>query len=151
MKNGPKAPIAVHEPLGISYHPNGKASVTVDCLEKQFIYHDPVTKTMSDGWILRIQALLASVDDTPWGKLRPRDIQKLLYSLKLRRACGLDGIPNECLRRVTRRPPVHLTYLFYHGLGLSYFPKHWKQAKVILLPILTSIMFLDIIHRLVFI
>jgi hypothetical protein len=43
-------------------------------------------------------ALLASVDNTLLGELRPCDIHKLVNSLKLRKACGLDGIPNECLR-----------------------------------------------------
>jgi hypothetical protein len=47
----------------------------------------------------RVQALLASVDETPLVKVRPCDIHKLANSLKLRKACGLDGIPNECLRQ----------------------------------------------------
>jgi hypothetical protein len=77
----------------------------------------------------RVQALLASVD-TPLGKLRPCDIHKLVYSLKLREACGVDGIPNECFRHLPRRPLVHLTHLFNHCLQLSHFPKHWKEAKL---------------------
>jgi hypothetical protein len=32
--------------------------------------------------------------------------------LKLGRAYGFDGIPNECLRHLPRRPLVHLTNLF---------------------------------------
>jgi hypothetical protein len=48
----------------------------------------------------------------------------------LRKACGLDGIPNECLRHLRRRPLVHLTNLFNHCLRLSHFPKPWKEAKV---------------------
>jgi hypothetical protein len=54
--------------------------------------------------------------------------------LKLRKACGLNGIPNECLRHLPRRPLVHLTHLFNHCLVLSHFPKPWKEAKVIMLP-----------------
>jgi hypothetical protein len=49
--------------------------------------------------------------------------------MKLRKACGLDGIPNECLRYLPRRPLVHLTHLFNHCLRLSHFPKPWKEAK----------------------
>jgi hypothetical protein len=44
---------------------------------------------------IRVQALLASVDDTLLGKARPCNIHKLANSLKLRNACGLDDIPNE--------------------------------------------------------
>jgi hypothetical protein len=50
----------------------------------------------------KVQSLLASVDDTPLGKVRPCDIQKLTNSLKLRKACGLDGIPNEYLRHLPK-------------------------------------------------
>jgi hypothetical protein len=37
-------------------------------------------------------------------KVRPCDIHKLVNSLKLRKACGLDGIPNECLRHEMTLP-----------------------------------------------
>jgi hypothetical protein len=83
-----------------------------------------------------VEALLASVDGTPLGKVRLRGIQKLVNSLKLRMNCGLDGIPNEFLRHLPRRPLVYLTHLFDHCLRLSHFPSHWKEAKVVTLPIL---------------
>jgi hypothetical protein len=60
-------------------------------------------KTMSDRQVeTRVQALLASVDDTPLEKLRPYDIQKLVKILTFRKACGFDGIPNECLMYLPR-------------------------------------------------
>jgi hypothetical protein len=49
----------------------------------------------------------------------------------LRKACGLGGIPNECLGHLPRRPLVHL---FNHCPRLSHFAKPWKEAKVITLP-----------------
>jgi hypothetical protein len=39
-KDGPKAPTAVHGPLGITYHPNEKAQVIADYLENQFTFRD---------------------------------------------------------------------------------------------------------------
>jgi hypothetical protein len=51
----------------------------------------------------------------------------------MRKLCGIDGISNECLRHLTRRPLLHLTYLFNGCLQLSHFPKSWKEAKVITL------------------
>jgi hypothetical protein len=51
----------------------------------------------------------------------------------LRKACGIDGIPNECLRHLPRRPLVHLTHFFNHCIRLSHFPNTWKEAKVITL------------------
>jgi hypothetical protein len=44
----------------------------------------------------RVQALLEADDRNPTVRIRPCDIQKLLNSLKLKKACGIDGIPNEC-------------------------------------------------------
>jgi hypothetical protein len=67
-------------------------------------------------------------------RLRPCDLQKLLNSLKLKKACGIDGIPNECLRHLPRRPLVHLTHLFNHCIRLSHLPTSWKESKVVALP-----------------
>jgi hypothetical protein len=66
-------------------------------------------------------------------KVRQCD-KEISKALKLRKACGLDGIPNQCLRHLPRRPLVHLTHLFNHSLWLSHSPKPWKEVKVIMLP-----------------
>jgi hypothetical protein len=44
-------------------------------------------------------------------KVRACDVQNLIHSMKLRKACRIDGIPNECLRHFLRRSLV-LTHLF---------------------------------------
>jgi hypothetical protein len=51
-RDGPKAPAAVHGPLGIIYHLNEEANVTVNCLEKQFTSHNLCDDNMSDEWRL---------------------------------------------------------------------------------------------------
>jgi hypothetical protein len=56
---------------------------------------------------------------------------KLINSRKPRMACGIDGVPNECLRHLPRRPLVRLIHLFNHCLQLSHFPS-WKEAKVMI-------------------
>jgi hypothetical protein len=82
----------------------------------------------------KVQALLETVDKNPPQRIRPCDVQKLIKTLKLRKACGIDGIPNECLRYLPRGPLVHLTHLFNHCLRLPNFPNPRKEAKVITLP-----------------
>jgi hypothetical protein len=82
----------------------------------------------------RVQTLLEDVDNSPPQRIRPYDFQKLINYLKLRKDCGIDGIPNECFRHLPRRPLVHLTHLLNLGLRLSHFPSPWKEAKVITLP-----------------
>jgi hypothetical protein len=54
--------------------------------------------------------------------------------LKKGQACGIDGIPNECLRHLPRRPLLHLTHLFNHCIWLAYFSEPWMVAKIITLP-----------------
>jgi hypothetical protein len=66
-------------------------------------------------------------------KFRPCEVSKEILSLKLGKACGIDGIPNECLRHLPRRSLVHITHLFSHCLRLCHFPAPWKEAKIIAL------------------
>jgi hypothetical protein len=68
--DGPKAPIAVHGSLGITYQTNEKANVIADCLENQFTSHDLRDNNLEQQVESTNQALLASVDDTPLGNVR---------------------------------------------------------------------------------
>jgi hypothetical protein len=120
-------------PLGITYHPKAKANAIADCLENQFTSHDLCDGNHKTRVEARVQALFSSVDYTTLEKDRPCAVQKLVKSLKLRKACAFDGIPNECLRHVPRRLLVHLTHLLNHCLRLSHSPKPWKEAKIITL------------------
>jgi hypothetical protein len=45
----------------------------------------------------RVQALLETMDSN-----LPHDIQKLINFLKLTKACGINGIPDKCLRHIPR-------------------------------------------------
>jgi hypothetical protein len=83
----------------------------------------------------RVQALLEAEDNDPPPpeKVRPYDLQKLINSLKLNKACGIDGIPNEYHKHLSRRPLVHLAHSINHCIRLSHFPASWKEAKVVAL------------------
>jgi hypothetical protein len=71
---------------------------------------------------IRVQALLKSVADIPLQKVTSSNIQILINTLKLKKACGLEGIKNERLRHVPRRSLSHVIHLFNYCLQLSYFP-----------------------------
>jgi hypothetical protein len=103
-------------------------------LEEQFTPHNLCQVNHERRVEARVQALLKAVDNGPPERLRPCDLQKLTDSLKLRKVCGIDGIPNECLRYIPRRPLVHLSHLINHCIRLSHFPTSWKGAKMIALP-----------------
>jgi hypothetical protein len=49
-----------------------------------------------------VQALLETVDNNSSQRIRPCNLQNLINFLKLRKACGIDGIPNEYLRNLLR-------------------------------------------------
>jgi hypothetical protein len=132
-RDGPKATTAIHGLLGLKYHPLEKAKAIADCLENQFTPNDLGDENHERRVEARVQALLESVDNSPPERIRPCDVLKFMKTLKLRKACGIDGIPNECLRHLPRKPLVHLTHLFNHCIRLSHFPESWKEAKVITL------------------
>jgi hypothetical protein len=111
-----------------------KANAIADCLENQFTHHNLCDENHERRVDARVQTLLEATDNKPPKRIRPCDLEKLINSLKLRKTCGTDGIPNECLRQLPIRPLVHLTHLFNHCLQLSHFPKSWKVAKTITLP-----------------
>ncbi|PNF22596.1 hypothetical protein B7P43_G12673 [Cryptotermes secundus] len=134
LPDGPRAPTAIHGSSGLKFYPSEKANEIADCLETQFTPHDLCDKNHEERVEARVQALLEAVDENPPLRIRPCDVQKLIKSLKLKKACGIDGIPNECLRHLPRRPLVHLTHLFNHCFRLSHFPNTWKEAKIITLP-----------------
>jgi hypothetical protein len=48
-----------------------------------------------------VRTLFEVVDNNHPERLRPRDIQKLIKYPKSRKACGIDGIPNECFRQLS--------------------------------------------------
>jgi hypothetical protein len=82
----------------------------------------------------KVQALLATVDEEAPLNFRPSVASKETQSLKLKKARGFDGIPNECIWHLPKRPLVHLTHLFNPCLRLGNFPATQKEAKIITLP-----------------
>jgi hypothetical protein len=63
--------------------------------------------------------------------------------LQIGKTYGFDGIPNECLQHLQRRPLMHLTHLLNHCLWLLSFSvtlegsknhnsaKNWQRPKII--------------------
>jgi hypothetical protein len=96
-RGGTPAPSAIHGTLGPKFLPLEKVNATADCLENQFTPHDFCDENHEWPVEARVKALLEAE------RIRPCDLQKLINSLKLRKARGLFCIPNECLRHFPRR------------------------------------------------
>jgi hypothetical protein len=118
MDQGQELLFIVHQALNFIQQKKPTQLLT---LWKQFTPHELCDENHERRVKARVQTLLEDVDNSPPQRIRPCDFQKLINYLKLRKDCGIDGIPNECLRHLPRRPLVHLT-------------SPWKEAKVITLP-----------------
>jgi hypothetical protein len=116
-----------HGPFGY-FHLLEKANAIADCLENQFTPHYLCDENHKQQVEARVHALLQAIDNSLSKRIRPCDLQKLANSLKLKKACGIDGIPHECLRHLPRRRLVQLTHLTNHCLPLSLYDA-WEGRK----------------------
>jgi hypothetical protein len=79
------------------------------------------------------QAVFETVDSSPPEKVGLCEFRKLTNTLKLNKGLGFDGIPNQCLRNLSRKPLAHIKHLFNHCFRVSHFPQLLKEAKIIIL------------------
>jgi hypothetical protein len=100
QRDGPKALVTIHGPLGLNCQPLEKATTIVNCLENKFTPHDLCDKNHKRWVQATVQELLDAADDTPLEKERSFDMQELIKPLKLRKAYRIDCIPKECLRHL---------------------------------------------------
>lgn len=70
---------------------------------------------------------------TEWDKYitSPKEILKEIKKLPSCKAPGIDNIQNIILKKLTRKAIVQITYIINATLKYSYFPQHWKTAKII--------------------
>jgi hypothetical protein len=133
-RNAPKAPNATRGYHGLNFFPYEKANAIADCSENHFTHYDFCEEHHERRVEALVQDVLETEDTAPSERIRSCDLKRLINTLRLKKDCGIDGIPNECLWYLPKRPLVELTHLFNHCLRLSYFPNAWKEAKIITLP-----------------
>jgi hypothetical protein len=80
-----------------------KARVIGNSLEILFTPHELCDSDHERRVVARAQALLTTADENSSVKFRPCDVSKEIRSLKLGKACGMDGIPNECLKTPSKK------------------------------------------------
>jgi hypothetical protein len=69
-----------------------------------------VTVTIHDMKKVQVEALLAIVHEDITLNFRTCDVSKEIQSMKLGKARGFEGIPNECIRHLPRRPLLNITH-----------------------------------------
>jgi len=73
--------------------------------------------------------------DPPTVKLiTPKELRTAIWHAKTNKAPGEDGITTLILRNLPRRAIVLLTLIFNACLLTGYFPKAWKEAKILAFP-----------------
>jgi hypothetical protein len=92
----PKAPSAIHGPLGPIrvFYQIDKTNIIADCLGNQFGAHDLCDCDHKRHEKTQVEALLTTVDEDTPVNFRPFHVSKEIQSLKLGKACGSDRIPN---------------------------------------------------------
>lgn len=64
----------------------------------------------------------------------PQEVKKIIKTLKNHKAPGPDGINNPVLKNLSKIALVYLVYILNACIMLCYFPKVWREGKVIPLP-----------------
>jgi hypothetical protein len=64
-RDGPRAPTAIHGPLGLIFLSLDQANAIADCLENQFTPHDLCDENHERRVKARVQALLEAVHNPP--------------------------------------------------------------------------------------
>jgi hypothetical protein len=88
------ATLAIHDPLGLNFNPLENAEAIADCLENQFTPHDLCDENHKGQLKTGVLALLEDVDIEHSDKNETTRLTELIHSMKLRKACGIEGIPN---------------------------------------------------------
>jgi hypothetical protein len=114
-----------------------RQATIADCLENEFTAHNLCECDHRQQLEATVQALLPTVDEGTLVKFRPCVVSKELQYLKLGKACGLDGIPNECIRHLPRTPLVRATNVAPPLKDRP--PKVQMKFSARILPILTEV------------
>lgn len=69
----------------------------------------------------------------PIRAVSPKELQKEIRKLELRKAPGFDLITAEILRELPQKAVIYLTYLINSIFRLSYFPSIWKISDIIMI------------------
>lgn len=126
----------LHGVNGMAYSDQSKANAFADTLESTFTPHNDPSNIDAieevEEEVDRINDLTASAKDI--NIVTPREVRKIIQRLKNKKAPGLDLIPNQAMKHLTKKATVYLTKIFNSMLKLQYFSINMKKSKVILFP-----------------
>ena len=129
VKHNP--PLEVDGNLLIS--PMEKARILADSFSKAHnntLPGDPITN-MEVGEMVTTLSMQQNINEDWSTYSKPQEIKAIIQRLKAKKAPGIDGLKNICLKHLPRKGLVYLTKIYNACLKLCYFPQQWKHARVI--------------------
>ncbi|KAL9694799.1 hypothetical protein quinque_014084 [Culex quinquefasciatus] len=93
---------------------------------------DPATTSAVEVSVQQIVNSTFPLESVP--VIRPKEIARIIKSLKPKKAPGMDKIRNTLLKRLPRKGLVMLTLIVNACFRISYFPSSWKHAIVTAIP-----------------
>jgi Reverse transcriptase (RNA-dependent DNA polymerase)/Endonuclease-reverse transcriptase len=124
----------LHGVHGLAYSNKDKANALADTLERTFTPHNDPSN------IDKIEEVEEQVDDfitnhvslDDFFQTSSAELQRVISKLKSKKAPGLDGIPNAALKELSKKSVALLANVFNAVLRLGYFPKVYRESKIVL-------------------
>jgi endonuclease/exonuclease/phosphatase family metal-dependent hydrolase len=126
----------LHGTRGLVYTATDKANTMADTLENTFTPNDDpsdidqielVEDAVEDFSQANTQAPLSGEDICS-----PKEVRETIDRLKVKKAPGMDGIPNMALKQLPPTALVYLANVYNNMLRKQYFATSLKESKIIL-------------------
>ena len=123
-------------PRGMLHNPQSQADLFADTLQEQFQPNreQPRDRYLEQHVRVTVDTMLIQQPVQDPKQVTPREIQQQLKNLPNKKSPGKDNIRPELLKHGTRKLLVYLAYLFNSIFQLCYFPRLWKEGKIITIP-----------------
>lgn len=130
-KNPPTTPLKNNQGT-LVFEPHEKAELLTNTLAEQF--NCPSGCLITEAEVSNRIQILKEQCSSSIKPLSPNEIKGLIKLLPIRKAPGLDKIPNVALKRLSEKAILHLTKIFNCCFRLKHFPKPFKIATIIMIP-----------------
>jgi hypothetical protein len=123
----------IHGMNGLAYSNQEKANALADTLERTFTPHDDPSDIDK---IEEVEEIVAGLEleqpiDEDIFRTTPAELNTILNRLKIKKAPGLDQVPNAALKEISKKTVRLMAHVFNAILLMGYFPKQFKESKII--------------------
>lgn len=126
-------PVLMHQGSRVVTNKDKADLLKEEILKAHSLTHKETCQTAHEKSIRRdFRKLNREVPEIPiTGFISVKEIRSFIAKLKNRKASGPDGMGNRCIKHLSNKALVQLSYIFNACLRISYFPEQWKLATVL--------------------